>query len=154
MKAITIHQPWATLKAVGEKRFETRGWSTKYRGQIAIHAGQKIDKNACEEPEIKAALARHGYTVDNLPTGAVLAIATLKDVWSISRPYGPDGLVKKTSHDTGISNIWGGMKPSEYHFGDYSDGRFAWETDNVRLLATPIVAKGQQGLWNWSGDVA
>jgi hypothetical protein len=154
MKAITIHQPWATLMALCEKLLETRSWATKYRGKIAIHAGKKIDKAACEEPEIKAALARHGYTVDNLPTGAVVAIANLKDIWSINRPYGPDGLVKKTSHDTGISNIWGGMKPSEYHFGDYSDGRFAWETDNVRLLATPIAAKGQQGLWNWSGHVA
>ncbi len=28
MKAITIHQPWATLIALGEKRFETRSWGT------------------------------------------------------------------------------------------------------------------------------
>ncbi|WP_409175497.1 hypothetical protein [Brevibacillus fortis] len=32
MKAITIHQPFATLIALGEKRFETRGWATRYRG--------------------------------------------------------------------------------------------------------------------------
>ncbi|WP_342351939.1 ASCH domain-containing protein [Lysinibacillus boronitolerans] len=30
MKAITIKQPWATLIALGEKRFETRSWQTKY----------------------------------------------------------------------------------------------------------------------------
>ncbi|WP_309145170.1 ASCH domain-containing protein, partial [Brevibacillus sp. HB2.2] len=41
MKAITIHQSWATLIALGEKRFETRGWSTNHRGPIAIHAAKK-----------------------------------------------------------------------------------------------------------------
>ena len=40
MKALTLHQPWATLVAVGEKRIETRSWSTDYRGPLAIHAGK------------------------------------------------------------------------------------------------------------------
>jgi hypothetical protein len=53
MKSITIIQPWATLIALGEKKYETRGWPTKHRGPLAIHAGKKIDKEACEEPEIK-----------------------------------------------------------------------------------------------------
>lgn len=56
MKAITIIQPYATLIAVGEKGLETRGWPTKHRGELAIHAGMKIDKDACQLPEIKAAL--------------------------------------------------------------------------------------------------
>ncbi|QDS35395.1 ASCH domain-containing protein [Brevibacillus brevis] len=47
MKAITIHQPFPTLIALGEKQFETRGWSTKYRGQIEIHAAKKVDKGIC-----------------------------------------------------------------------------------------------------------
>ena len=32
MKAVTVRQPWATLIALGMKRFETRSWQTKYRG--------------------------------------------------------------------------------------------------------------------------
>jgi hypothetical protein len=47
MKVISIIQPWATLIAIGEKKFETRSWSTKYRGELAIHASKKIDKAAC-----------------------------------------------------------------------------------------------------------
>ncbi|WP_253299501.1 hypothetical protein [Paenibacillus barcinonensis] len=39
--------------------------------------------------------------------------------------------------------------PDEYHFGDYSDGRFAWQLDDVVQLQEPIPAKGQLGLWNW-----
>lgn len=41
MKALTLHQPWASLVALGVKRIETRSWSTSYRGALAIHAGLK-----------------------------------------------------------------------------------------------------------------
>lgn len=43
MKVISIIQPWATLIALGEKKFETRSWKTKYHGELAIHAIKKID---------------------------------------------------------------------------------------------------------------
>jgi hypothetical protein len=56
MKAITIIQPWATLIAFGEKEFETRSWATNYRGNLAIHAGRKIDKEAFRQPAIISAL--------------------------------------------------------------------------------------------------
>lgn len=144
MKAITIIQPWATLIALGEKQFETRSWSTKHRGELAIHAGKKIDREACETEPIKSTLAKHGYTADNLPTGAILAIAHLTECWSIRNEGGPIWLdiVSKTLG-------WAGKFPDEYYFGDYTDGRYAWQTSNVRQLPAPIPAKGMQGLWNW-----
>ena len=40
MKALTLHQPWANLVALGHKQIETRSWATKYRGALAIHAGK------------------------------------------------------------------------------------------------------------------
>lgn len=40
MKAITLHQPWATLIMVGLKRFETRGQRFTYKGPLAIHASR------------------------------------------------------------------------------------------------------------------
>ena len=40
MKMLTLHQPWASLIAVGVKTIETRSWSTPYRGPLAIHAGK------------------------------------------------------------------------------------------------------------------
>ncbi|MNW50072.1 ASCH domain protein [compost metagenome] len=148
MKAITILQPWATLIAIGEKKFETRSWSTKHRGQLAIHAGKKVDRAACEEPEIKEALARHGYTVDNLPIGAVVAVCDLMECWKIQRH---DGMIYKVGHEFPFNEldeceeIWG----NELAFGWYDDGRYAWELSNVQRMSTPIRAKGQQGLWNW-----
>ena len=32
MKALTLHQPWASLMEVGVKTIETRGSATAYRG--------------------------------------------------------------------------------------------------------------------------
>lgn len=44
MKALTLWQPWASLIAIGAKTIETRGWSTSYRGPLAIHAAQRAPK--------------------------------------------------------------------------------------------------------------
>lgn len=41
LRAITLHQPWATLVALGVKTIETRSWPTKYRGRILIHAAKR-----------------------------------------------------------------------------------------------------------------
>ena len=45
MYAITLHQPWASLIALGVKTVETRSWPASARlvGQtIAIHAGKRV----------------------------------------------------------------------------------------------------------------
>lgn len=47
MKAITLWQPWASLIAIGAKKYETRSWKTNYRGPIAIHAAKK---DPCKMP--------------------------------------------------------------------------------------------------------
>ena len=41
MKAISLHQPWATWIARGEKTIETRFWPTKYRGDLLIASTKK-----------------------------------------------------------------------------------------------------------------
>ncbi|MEK8205781.1 ASCH domain-containing protein [Paenibacillus sp. FSL L8-0696] len=147
MKAITILQPWATLIALGEKRFETRSWSTKHRGELAIHAGKQVDREACEQPQIKAALSRHGYTADNLPTGAVVAIAGLNECFKVRCDL--LGGVIALEADTRKTHF--NTLDKEYTFGWYGSGRYAWELRNVMQLPEPIPAKGQQRIWNWEG---
>ena len=51
MKVLTIKQPWATLIMQKDKRFEFRSWQTKYRGDLLIHAGKGIDKEAMKRLE-------------------------------------------------------------------------------------------------------
>ena len=43
IKAISLWQPWASLIVCGAKEIETRSWSTKVRGTVAIHAAKTKD---------------------------------------------------------------------------------------------------------------
>jgi hypothetical protein len=52
-RVLSLWQPWASLVALGVKTIETRSWSTKYRGPLAIHA-------AARKPT-KADLGPHGW---------------------------------------------------------------------------------------------
>ena len=145
MKAITIIQPWATLIAI-LKRAMRLATGLQHRGPIAIHAGKKIDREACEVPEIKARLVRHGYSVDNLPTGAVVAIANLTECWSIGTDY--QSGMPPLYNGTGGQDKRVSLKEDKFGF---TPGRYAWEMSDVKCLAEPIPEKGMQGLWNWEG---
>lgn len=143
MKAITIKQPWASLIALGEKGFETRSWRTKYRGEIAIHAGKEIDKDAFYEFRIKRALQKHGINrLVDLPVGAIIATATIDECYEVSATTGYKSLLAAP----GVIEEINGM---EVVFGDYEPGRFAWKVGNVQKLLEPVKAKGQLSLWNW-----
>ncbi|MBG9730810.1 2-oxoglutarate dehydrogenase E1 [Lysinibacillus sphaericus] len=141
MKAITIKQPWATLISLNEKKLETRSWLTKHRGKIAIHAGKQIDKEACKDVEISKTLNKHGLEITDLPVGAIIAIADLTHCHEVLEDY---GLSAKTT---------GGIVTNkEYAFGDFSEGRYAWELKDIKVLPIPIEIKGQLRLWEWHGN--
>lgn len=77
MKVLTIKQPWATLIMQGDKRFEFRSWQTKYRGDLLIHAGKGIDKEAMKR------LSK--YITEDLPAGKILGKVTLVDCVKMSQ---------------------------------------------------------------------
>lgn len=152
MKAITIHQPWASLIAHGHKRFETRSWRTNYRGPIAIHAGKKIERQAVLM--LARDHTRIWHKITPLPTGCIVAVAELVDC-SLVTNWSRSSVFSATSNYDGTPVIHGKegdiflkLDPTELRFGDYTPGRYAWELANVRLIE-PIPAKGRQGLWNW-----
>lgn len=151
MKAITIIQPWATLIAIGEKRFETRGWPTKHRGPIVIHAGKKIDKEICMQEPFRSVLAKHGYTVDKLPTGAVVAIVQIQGCYRIYNTIDNGVHIVRCPDDQYDFDKVEFIHHQERSFGWYDSGRYAWELTDVSRLPEPIPAKGQQRLWNWEG---
>ena len=79
MYAITLHQPWATLIALGIKTVETRSWPAPERllGQvIAIHAGKRTVRRPGEyiEQKLRARLGEEWNRT--IPAGAVLATVT------------------------------------------------------------------------------
>lgn len=83
MKVITLWQPWASLIAHGYKTYETRSWTTSYRGQLAIHAAKRLPERGelAGQTDILAALKEIGIkAVGDLPFGCILCVAELVDV--------------------------------------------------------------------------
>lgn len=136
MKAITLHQPWASLIVCSAKLIETRSWqpSKDLIGQrIAIHAGKQIVHISDHMyPDYNIAVrARLGPDwADKLPTGAIVAIATLTKARQITNT---------TDLPTG----------DELLFGEYGYLRWMWFLSDVRVIEPPIATRGYQGLWNW-----
>jgi len=47
IRAISLHQPYATGVALKLKRHETRHWPANYSGPVAIHAAQRDTAREC-----------------------------------------------------------------------------------------------------------
>lgn len=133
MKAITLWEPWATLVAHGHKRYETRHWTTRWRGNIAIHAakrwkGEQLATFDNLRQRFPAALGN--YTIDDLSFGCVVVACRLV---AIHR----------------VEDVRDSLSALERACGNYADGRYAWELKIVKLPPAPVSARGQQGLWEW-----
>lgn len=132
MKAITLWEPWATFIADGFKTYETRSWSTSYRGNIAIHASKRWQRD--QKTILNQLVMKHPelakYAVYEFPFGCVVAACRLIAV-----------------HRT--EEIRNRLTSIERALGDYSEGRFAWELEIVKLPPKPIPAQGMQGIWTW-----
>jgi activating signal cointegrator 1 len=131
LKAITLMQPWAAAVANGVKQFETRSWTTSYRGLIAIHAAKGFPKWARDFAKTEQALGRMPR---DLPLGAIVATARITAVFRVE---------ELASHLSAIERL----------YGDYSPGRYAWQLSDVRTLAKPIQCRGALSLWAVPTDV-
>lgn len=163
MKALTLHQPWATLVASGVKTIETRSWQTSYRGPLAIHAGKRwptVEESLLLEslgwPPIACllALARKAPAI---PYGAVVATCELIDCApSVREGEAPDfeGRHVLVIHSDGtlvLDDPRGRTTDvsDQRPYGEYAEGRWAWVLADVRAIE-PAPAKGRQGLWEWT----
>lgn len=145
MKALTLHEPWASLIATGHKTIETRSWHppADLVGQrIAIHAGKHVDHG------MWAMLERRFGDFDVFE-GAVICIARLAWYGQVYATY-PDTwhdgelLAQVTGHDGAIFTV------DVDEWGDFSEGRWLWGLEDVEWLDPPVRVNGQMGLWNWS----
>ena len=142
MKAITIMQPWASLVAIGIKRFETRSGRTHYRGPLAIHASAaypRANRALAETPAFRYALRN---VRGPLPRGMVLATCELVCCTATESLTDQLDLLQLGATD---------MLLAQVQFGDFTPGRFALGLSEARQLPTPIPAKGSLGLWEWNG---
>ena len=147
MKALTLYQPWASLIPPGWKKIETRSWSTKYRGPLAIHAAkdqQYWTVVAHDEPFRSVLMESRLFRQYDLPYGAVVAVCNLVDCVKVIGLTRLEGRPVRALLENGQI-----VEGNELAFGDYTPGRFAWILKDARPLHTPIPAKGKQGLWTW-----
>ena len=125
MKVLTIKQPWAILIMQKNKRFEFRSWQTKYRGDLLIHAGKGIDKDAVKRLE--------KYLPASLPAGKILGKVTLVNCIKCDEDFKEKCL--KENKDVYGKSIF--------------VEKFAWQLENVEVFDEPLEAKGKLSLWEY-----
>lgn len=125
MKVLTIKQPWATLIMQGDKRFEFRSWQTKYRGDLLIHAGKGIDKEAM--------VRLKKYLPEDLPLGKILGRVKLVDCIKMS-PEFKEMLLKEND---------------EIYTKSSFKENYGWQVTDVEVFDKPIEAKGHLSLWEY-----
>ena len=126
MKVITIKQPFASLIAEGYKEYEFRTWNTKYRGDILIHAGKSIDKEAMERFK--------DYNLE-YPLGCIIAKAILTDSILVD--------------DTFVNKV-GPTNPLVYKgiIEHKNKKEYGFKIDNVQKIK-PISVNGKLSLWDY-----
>lgn len=152
IRCLTLWQPWASLLASGTKRYETRSWSTPYRGLLAIHAAKRwagaerlawqraMTQLVSRSTGDRIAAAGAGFWAAvgpcDLPLGAIVGLGQLASCELMDQ-----ALIESQDED-------------ELAFGDWRPGRYAWRIEQVIRLPEPIPLKGRQGMWTLSEDVA
>lgn len=129
MPAISVRQPWAHAIAHLGKDVENRGWSTAWRGSIAIAAcAYRPDADFAHAVETVKDLTDEDLPGKKIAYGAVVAIADLTGMHHADRCRGR-------------CSPW--AQPDQFH----------WGLIDVRALAEPVPCKGRQRLWRLPADV-
>lgn len=150
LKVISLWEPWASLMAHNLKRIETRGWSTDFRGEVAIHSikgglSQEELFLTCADEPFRAALIdlgifRPGMSCPQLarafPRGNIIAVGTLAACWPTESEICIPGVFDE--HPELDSE-------QERAFGDYSPCRYGLVFENVTMLQEPIPFTSRQG---------
>ena len=145
MRALTLHQPWASLIAALIKTSETRSWTAPLSlwGQwLAIHAAQRPMQPEQLSKELRKLLLDSrldGRMPSPLPLGAVVATVRLLDCVQIVAGDATNAWARTPDGETLLI-------PKDI-YGDYSIGRWVWRFDSVEPLVVPVAQRGRQGLW-------
>jgi hypothetical protein len=135
---ISLRQPYATLIALGVKTYETRARNTTYRGPLLIHASSGLEGWQREGFEALDGLLGMGDLVgydrlEDMPRGVIVGQAVLADTFTTER-----------------ARV---RRPEQEIFCDFSDGRFAYQMDDARLIKSDTPVKGQLGIFHVEFDV-
>jgi hypothetical protein len=156
MRALTVRQPWAACIAHLDKRVENRRWAcwSQFIGaRIALHAGASLDRAIIQVPDGEAWATLFASTAEwdayrfwhlggktrdvanwppKLALSAVVAVATIAGC-HLSDPA--EGCGDGTYAHGVICSPW--AAPDQYH----------WALSAVHALPSPVLCKGNRGLW-------
>lgn len=161
MKAITVWEPWASLLVGGFKSCETRGWESKHRGPLLIHAGKKwapeLAEIARREP-FASALREMGISVgangrlEGAPLGHIIGMVDVVHVFPTEAARTAEINHACLGHPGGPTLFEAEERlfitRTERAFGDFSPGRFAMYCVNSVRFEKPIPLSGGMNLFD------
>jgi hypothetical protein len=121
MKTLSIRQPWADLIIQGRKTLELRTWTVRYRGSLAIHASQTVERETC---------LAHGLDPDRVTVGAVIGIVDLVEIFEL---------------DTASYEARRAEHLADEPWGD--GPLYGWRLANPRPLPEPVPTRGRMGIF-------
>lgn len=137
MKAVTVRQPWAQAIAAGHKTVENRGRDCTYRGEIAIHAAQAVDRAGLLDPRIGKLLGPNAAL--DASRRAVVAVAQLVDCHRA---------------EVHTWKLWCCAPWGDPFYGKPNRQAFHLVLRDVRVLRAPVPCRGMlQVGWELPADV-
>jgi activating signal cointegrator 1 len=160
IRAITIHQPYATLLALGLKQYETRTWPTSHRGLLLIHASARqgwTNEALCESmlrherfgPALLGIKKTDPFAkfskeqiLELFPRKCVVGIC---DVTNCQK--GPEIRDSLGEDEQSVGDFTQPYTPRRHSFGKVGPMVYAWRCENPKRFAKPIPWAGAQGIW-------
>ena len=117
MKALSFAQPAAELIMRGLQTVEIRGWQHNIRGRIAVHAPQRVDRDACQQ---------NGLDPKALVTGAVVGTVVVAAIQPVD------------------ANTWQRLRAAHLLPGDPPEQTYAWHLRDPERLPEPMPCPGRK----------
>jgi hypothetical protein len=122
MMALSIKQPWAAAVVLGIKDVENRGWDSKSRGILLVHASKEPDFRADWVEELIHEHVHDGRFDQELAIAALTCGAIV-------------GSVKIADCVRDSTSRWA------------EDGRAHWLLEQPRAFLRPVRCRGHLGFW-------
>lgn len=166
VRALSVHQPWATFLSAGVKLFETRSWpAADHAGPILIHATKRKVQEADARlwNDYRDACQAHQplpndypLRAPGLPTAAFVGLAWLSDGRMAAEQAGKhlELIVADPNPNWDVDETIRRVEAAERELdlGNFSRSRFAWHFTGAAPLAVQVPAKGRQGIWKPRGN--